>query len=275
MPLVQAQTSFEGIPVAYLHGGRGFPVLMIHGSGPGASTAGNWMKVLEPLSDFLEIYAMDLIGFGRSGRKPQPPYFDFELWLRQCRAMLGQLSGHEFGVIGHSISGALALKLAACEPRITKVLTTGCMGAPFVINEDTVRTWTFPKDDDALLRAAQGLIYDHSLIDGAYLQARRRVLFDDPHYGDYFDAMFGGDKQSFVTSALLTPEELAAIRCDVVMMHGRDDRPFPAEPLTLTIAKSIPQADVILLGRCSHSVAFEHPGKLVEAARGLFGSART
>jgi 2-hydroxymuconate-semialdehyde hydrolase len=195
MPLVQAQTSFEGIPVAYLHGGRGFPVLMIHGSGPGASTAGNWMKVLEPLSDFLEIYAMDLIGFGRSGRKPQPPYFDFELWLRQCRAMLGQMSGRECGVIGHSISGALALKLAACEPRITKVLTTGCMGAPFVINEDTVRTWTFPKDDDALLRAAQGLIYDHSLIDEAYLQARRRVLFDDPHYGDYFDAMFGGDKR--------------------------------------------------------------------------------
>ena len=54
------------------------------------------------------------------------------------------------------------------------------------------------------------------------------------------------------------------------MMHGRDDRPFPAEPLTLTLAKSIPQADVILLGRCSHSIAFEHPGKLIAAARALF-----
>jgi 2-hydroxymuconate-semialdehyde hydrolase len=248
---------------------------MIHGSGPGASTAGNWMKVLEPLSEFLEIYAMDLIGFGRSGRKPQPPYFDFELWLRQCRAMLGQLSGREFGVIGHSISGALALKLAAREPRVTKVLTTGCMGAPFAINEDTVRTWTFPEDNDALLRTAQGLIYDHDLIDDAYLAARRRILFDDPEYGAYFGTMFGGDKQDFVTPTLLTPEELAAIRCDVVMMHGRDDRPFPAEPLTLTIAKSIPQADVVLLGRCSHSIAFEHPGKLVEAARGLFSPGHT
>jgi 2-hydroxymuconate-semialdehyde hydrolase len=61
MSFVETQTSFEQIAVAYLHGGRGFPVLMIHGSGPGASTAGNWMKVLDPLSDFIEIYAMDLI----------------------------------------------------------------------------------------------------------------------------------------------------------------------------------------------------------------------
>ncbi len=270
MPLVQRQTSFEGIPVAYLHGGRGLPVLMIHGSGPGASTAGNWMKVLEPLSEFLEIYAMDLIGFGRSGRKPQPPYFDFDLWLRQCRAMLGQMPGEEVGVIGHSISGALALKLAASEPRVASVLTTGCMGAPFTINEDTVRTWTFPEDDEALLRTARGLIHDHRLIDEAYLQARRRVLFDDAGYAAYFGAMFGGDKQDFVRSTLLTPEELAAVHCGVLMMHGREDRAFPAEPLTLTIAKSIPQADVVLLGRCSHSIAFEYPGKLVEGARKFF-----
>jgi 2-hydroxymuconate-semialdehyde hydrolase len=270
MSLVETQTSFEGIAVACLHGGRGFPVLMIHGSGPGASTAGNWMKVLDPLSEFIEIHAMDLIGFGRSGRKPQPPYFDFGLWLRQCLAMLQQIPGREIGIIGHSLSGALALKIAACEPRVTKVLTTGCMGAPFTINDDTIRTWTFPRGDKALLLAAQGLIYDHGLIDEAYLQARRRVLFEDPHYAAYFDSMFGGDKQEYVESSLLTAEELAAIRCGVVMMHGRDDRPFPAEPLTLTIAKSIPQADVVLLGRCSHSIAFEHPGKLIAAARALF-----
>src|ERR1700748_307967 len=110
MAFEEMQASIDGIHFSYLKGGEGFPVLMIHGSGPGASTVGNWAKVLQPLSSFCTTYAMDLIGFGRSGRKPAPPFFDFELWFRQCRAMIKLIPGREIGVIGHSISGALALK---------------------------------------------------------------------------------------------------------------------------------------------------------------------
>ena len=272
MTLDEKKASFSGIDFSYLHGGHGFPVLMIYGSGPGASTAGNWAKVLEPLSAFCTPYAMDLIGFGRSGRKPAAPFFDFKLWFDQCRAMLDLMHGKEIGIIGHSISGALALKLAACEPRVTKVLTTGCMGAQFTANEDTIRVWTFPRNRDELIRAAKGLINDDRLIDESYLQTRERVLFGDPSYGDYFDSMFAGDKQAYVEASLLAPEELRRICCDIVMMHGRDDRPFPAEPLTVALAKSIPQADVLLLGRCSHSIAMEYPQKLIAAAHGLFGA---
>jgi 2-hydroxymuconate-semialdehyde hydrolase len=147
------------------------------------------------------------------------------------------------------------------------------MGAPFTINEETIRTWTFPRNREELIRAASGLIYDSSLIDEGYLQTRERVLFADPAYAEYFESMFSGDKQSYVQAALLTPAELGNIRCDLVMMHGRDDRPFPADPLTLTLAKSLPQADVILLGRCSHSIAMEHPHKLIDAANRLFNQA--
>jgi 2-hydroxymuconate-semialdehyde hydrolase len=275
MAFDEKQGSIDGISFSYLKGGSGFPILMIHGSGPGASTVGNWAKVLEPLSKFCTVHAMDLVGFGRSGRKPAPPFFDFELWLRQCRAMIGLIPGDEIGVIGHSISGALALKLAASEPRVAKVLTTGCMGAEFVINEKTVRTWTFPRDRAELIRAAQALIYNHGLIDDAYLQARERVLFADPDYRAYFESMFAGDRQAYVRASLVTPSELDRIRCELVMMHGRDDRPFPAELLTLTLAKSLPQADVILLGRCSHSIAMEHPDKLLAAAYGLFGAPKS
>ena len=65
--------NFEGVPVAYIRGGgKGFPILMIHGSGPGASTQGNWRLVLDPLADRYQIYAMDLIGFGESGLGRRP-----------------------------------------------------------------------------------------------------------------------------------------------------------------------------------------------------------
>ncbi len=268
MGFAEREFSFDGARVHYLEGGRGFPVLMIHGSGPGASTIGNWRLVLEPLAERFHVFAMDLIGFGRSERKPGPPYFDLDLWFRQCRAMVDRIEGERVGIIGHSLSGALALKLAAVENRIAKVLTTGSMGARFTANEQTVRTWTFPRDRAELRRTAEGLVYDKSLIDDAYLDNREKVLFAGDYAG-YFGSMFEGDKQRYIDAAVLRPDELARVRCDVTMLHGRDDVGFPPE-LTLTIAKSIPQADVVLIGRCSHSVAMEHPSKLIASAELLF-----
>ena len=262
--------TFRGIPVSYLEGGAGLPILMVHGSGPGASTIGNWRKVLEPLAHDYHVHAMDLIGFGRSGRKDAPPYFDFQMWIDQCRNMIERMPGESIGVIGHSISGALALKLAGLEPRIAKVMTTAAMGAVFVPNAVSERAWTFPRNRDELRAAAQCLIHDTSLIDEAYLANREKILFSGD-YAAYFQSMFDGDKRRFVDQAALTAEELGRVRCDVLMVHGRDDQGFPPD-LTLTVSRSLPQADVVLLGRCSHSVAFEHPDTFVALARNFFGT---
>ena len=260
--------AFEGIEARYITAGQGFPILMLHGSGPGASTLGNWRKVLDPLADRYKIFAMDLIGFGRSARKPAPPYFDKDLWLRQARAMIGQIDGPEIGIVGHSVSGALALELAATDKRITKVLTTGAMGAHFPLNEFTAKIWSFPRNREELRAAAEILIHDRRLIDEAYLSNREAVLFSGD-YSTYFSAMFGGDKQRFIDAAIVPEDALRRIVCDVSMLHGRNDRAFPAE-VTLNIAAHLPQANVQLIGNCSHSVAMEHPQMLLAAANQLF-----
>jgi 2-hydroxymuconate-semialdehyde hydrolase len=241
---------------------------MIHGSGPGASTIGNWRAVLAPLADRFHVYAMDLIGFGKSDRRAEPPYFDIDLWVAQCTALLDVIGAPRIGLLGHSVSGAIALKVAAGDARVAAVLTTGAMGAPFVANEVTARSWSFPKDRSELRAAAEGLVYDASVIDDAYLDNRESVLFQGD-YRSYFGAMFAGDKQRFVDAAILSSRELAAVHCPVTMVHGRNDVGFPATS-TMTIAESLPQADVILLARCSHSIAMEHPEKLIAAAELLF-----
>ncbi len=261
---------FEGLEVHYLEGGASdaFPILMLHGSGPGVSSIGNWRKVLEPLSSRFHVYAMDLIGFGKSKRKPAPPYFDMALWIAQTQAMIAKMPAGPIGLIGHSISGAMALKLAALDSRIVKVMTTGCMGIVFTPNVATEQTWTFPKNRAELQRAAENLIHDKSLIDEAYLLNREKVLFDGEYEG-YFGQMFGGDKRKFVDAAVLSADELGKIHCDVLMVHGRNDLAFPPE-LTEVLSRSIPQADVVMLGNCSHSVAFEHPGKFISLANNFF-----
>jgi 2-hydroxymuconate-semialdehyde hydrolase len=263
---------FEGIPVSYIQGGnRGFPILMIHGSGPGASTQGNWRLVLGLLAEHYQIYAMDLIGFGESGRRSAPPYFDVDLWVRQCRAMIDRISGERLGVIGHSVSGAIALKLAAVEKRIEKVLTTGSMGAPFTVNDDTMNCWSFPKNDDGLLALARSTIHDQRHVTPEWLAGRRKILFDDKTYGPYFSKMFEGDRQPYAEQTYLSDGEIAAVKCPVTMIHGRDDRPFPPE-VSIELARKLPKADLYLLAECSHSVALEHPEKLLSIANSMFAS---
>jgi 2-hydroxymuconate-semialdehyde hydrolase len=269
MDFIDHSITVEGCRAHYIEGGRGFPLLLIHGSGPGASTLGNWRRVLEPLARGYHVYAMDLVGFGRSDRKQTEPYFDVALWMKQCQALIERMPGKEIGVIGHSLSGALALKLAAREARIAAVMTTATMGAPFALNPAVEKTWTFPATRAALREAAYVLVHDKSLVDAAYLDARVQTLHHDPHYGAYFTSMFAGDRQNYIDQTVLSAAELANIRCKVLMLHGREDVGFPPA-LSLELAGRIPQADVSFLGECSHSIAFEYPEKFLAAAHGLF-----
>src|SRR5690606_25176612 len=98
---------------------------------------------------------------------------------------------------------------------------------------------------------------------------RAELLFSGD-YKEYYNAMFAGDPQRFIDAATLSADELASIRSEVLMLHGKEDRGFPAETLTLVLGKAIPQADVVLLADCSHSVAFEQPEKFVALATQFF-----
>jgi len=252
-------------------GGSGFPILMLHGSGPGAGTIGNWRLVLEPLASRYHILATDLIGFGQSGRKPREPYFDPELWLKQAETMLARLPAGPVGIIGHSLSGALALRLAGRHrDRVTKVLTTGSMGNRFTANQYTVDCWTFPETKDALRRAVGYLVYDNSVITEEFLDNRMKILHGGD-YAPYFRSMFAGDKQRYIDAAALSEAELAAVQCEVLMLHGRDDKPFPCAENTLVLAPKMVRADAMVIARCGHSPALEHPLKLIAAAHMLFG----
>lgn len=260
---------FEGIETGYFRSGKGQPLLLLHGSGPGASSVGNWKAVLEPLSERYEVFAMDLIGFGTSGRKPSAPYFDYDLWVRQAEAMLARIPGTAVGVIAHSLSASLALTLASRQERVAAVLTTGAMGLEVPLADETRRTWTCPRSRDELRLALSGLIHDTSAIDDAYLEARERVIFAEG-YADYFDEMFGGDQNHYIRQATLAEDTLARITQPVLMLHGKEDRGFPAS-VSVALSGQLAHADLMLLSGCSHSVAVERTSTFLVLANDFFG----
>ena len=54
----------NGIRTHYVHAGKGDPVVMVHGGGPGASGEHNWGKNIGALAQYFQVFAIDLIGYG-------------------------------------------------------------------------------------------------------------------------------------------------------------------------------------------------------------------
>jgi 2-hydroxymuconate-semialdehyde hydrolase len=260
----------EGYRVHYWEGGSGFPVLMMHGVGPGTSIVGNFEPVLEPLAERYHIFACDLIGFGGSDRKRDAPYFDVDLWVRQGLAMLDLMPDGDCGVAGHSLGGALALKIASRGPRVTKLLTSCGIGAPYPLNDALDSFWSLPAGKDGLRRAMEAMVADKSAITDDMIDGRWDLL-GQPGYADFFAEMFSPPRQRFIDEAVLSDRELAAIKARVMMIHGRDDRPCPPEQTTLILARSLAHAEVRLTPDCGHNLPRERTGAYLSAAHEIFG----
>jgi 2-hydroxymuconate-semialdehyde hydrolase len=272
MTLKQRDIAFEGTTIHCYEGGRGYPLLMIHGSGPGTASASNWIHTMEPLSRRYRIIAMDLIGYGLSGRKRREPYFDVEMWTRQARHVLDRLSRKgPVGIIGHSLGGFLALRTAARDRRVDKVLAQGSLGARFRMNTAIRVAWSFPKDEAAFRRLYRYVTRNPKAVTSSFIKERFKVLNRDG-YGEYFSSMFKGDKQRYLNQTVLSRAELAGLRrCAIVLLHGAQDSSVPFLEATLPLARSLPHADVVRLADCGHPCSFDQPDKFLKVAQVLFG----
>jgi len=271
LSLQQFEVEFESMRVHCYEGGSGFPVLLLHGSGAGTASASNWARVLDELASRYHVLAADLIGFGLSARKAAPPYFDLPLWTRQAQFLLDRLAaGKPVGIIGHSLSGFLALRLAAYNTNVIKVAATGCPSAHFRLTRALDVAWSMPSSLEQLRELYAAVVADTSGLSEEFYRQRLEVL-RAPGYAQYFRAMFTGDKQSYLAQLVLTPGELAAIQAQVLFIHGVRDRVVPFNEATLPLLQSIRAADAVLLGDCGHGPALEQPRKFLHAIHDLFG----
>jgi 2-hydroxymuconate-semialdehyde hydrolase len=79
-----------GLRTNYHDVGRGFPVLMIHGSGPGVSAYANWRLVMPELAKERRVIAPDMAGFGFTDRPPGAAY-TMDGWVAQAVGLIDTL----------------------------------------------------------------------------------------------------------------------------------------------------------------------------------------
>lgn len=101
--------------------GEGFPVLMLHGGGPGASGLSNYSRNIEALAQNFRVLVPDMLGYGAStkGVNRADPFGDL---AEGTLGLLHALKIERAHVVGNSLGGACALRMALDQPNKVSAL---------------------------------------------------------------------------------------------------------------------------------------------------------
>jgi len=110
----------NGSKIAYFDEGEGFPILMIHGWGPWLSYP-PYAKLRKLLvSQGYRVIFLCLPGFGKSSVPSSR--WGMDEYLECISDFIEQMNLKEFFLVGHSMGGAMSVRLAVSQPQKIKAL---------------------------------------------------------------------------------------------------------------------------------------------------------
>ncbi|MBE9007867.1 alpha/beta fold hydrolase [Fortiea sp. LEGE XX443] len=135
-PIPGQYWQWRGQKVYYVRAGESQPqrppLLLVHGFG--ASTD-HWRKNINGLYQDFEIFAIDLLGFGRS-QKPKLQYSS-DLWRDQLHDFISEVIGQKAVLAGNSLGGYACLCVAAQYPDSVAGVVLLNSAGPFSDNQPT------------------------------------------------------------------------------------------------------------------------------------------
>lgn len=250
-----------GIDTHYHDQGSGFPLLMLHGSGPGVSAWANWRLVLPALATQRRVLAPDLVGFGWTER-PATPDYSLDGWVAHALGLLDALGIAQADLVGNSFGSAVAIALAVRHPqRVRRLVLMGSVGVPFPISAGLDAVWGYTPSVAAMRQLLDLFAYDRTLVNDELAMLRYQASIQ-PGFQASFAAMFPAPRQRWV-DALASPEaEIRALPHHTLILHGREDQVIPLDT-SLTLARWIDRAQLHVFGRCGHWTQIEHADRFV------------
>ena len=239
-------------------------VVMLHGSGPGATGWANFNRNVEPLvAAGYRVILMDCFGWGKSdpivckGSRS-------ELNARTLKGLLDALDIERVHIIGNSMGGHSAVAFALAEPqRVGKlVLMGGGTGGPsqFVpmptegikLLQGLYRNPTI----ENLQRMMSVFVFDSSSLTEDLMQARLDNMLSQRQHLENFVASTAANPKQFNDYG----PRLGEVSAPTLIIWGRDDRFVPMD-VGLRLMAGLPNADMHIFGRCGHWAQWEHADK--------------
>ena len=260
-----------GIRTNYHDMGSGFPVLLIHGSGPGVSAWANWRLVMPKLAEKSRVIAPDMVGFGFTER-PQGYTYSLDNWVQHALGLLDALGLDKVDLVGNSFGGALSLALTIRYPqRVRRLVLMGSAGVHFEITPGLDAVWGYTPSFENMRKIMDLFAWNRNLVNDELAELRYRASIR-PGFQESFAAMFPAPRQRWV-DALASPEEaIRAIPHETLVIHGREDRIIPLET-SLKLSQLISRAQLHVFGRCGHWTQIEHADRFARLVSDFFAEA--
>lgn len=244
--------------------GSGDVVVMLHGSGPGATGWSNFRANMEVLSAGYRTIAVDMPGWGKSDTAP-PDDRDHVV------ALLGLLDALEIDkpvLIGNSMGGMTSIRFAAEHPDRVRCLIA--MGAPSPGGQPMFSPGGEPTEGlkvlaegyedpspETLMRLVRIMCFDPRFASEEIAVQRSESARANPeHLMNYLNARAGNTAAANPTYASIAGA-LPELDIPTLIVHGRDDRTVHYEH-GLRLVSMIPNARLVVFNRCGHWAQLEH-----------------
>jgi len=235
--------------------GDGYPVVFLHGSGPGVTAYANWNRVFPLMKDEFRLIAPDMVGFGYTERVEGQVY-NMNVWVQQTIDLFDALGIEKANLVGNSFGGALALSVAIKYPeRINKLVCMGAMGVSFPITYGLDQVWGYTPSPANMAKLLEIFTYDHSFATPELAESRYQGSIQ-PGFQESFSSMFPEPRQNGVEDMAGNQDYIRYIPHETLIIHGRDDRVIPLSN-SYKLLELIPNAELHVFGKCGHWTQIE------------------
>jgi pimeloyl-ACP methyl ester carboxylesterase len=262
----------DGARIHYVEAGQGPPVVLIHGWN--ASTF-SFRHTIPELARHFRVVALDLLGYGYSARPGRAAY-SLTAQADLVRAVMDRLGIARAAVAGHSMGGAVAMRLALREPeRVERLVLVDAVpvqtrrravrfgrfirpllpaAAPFTLHRASFRRRVF-----------RSMVHDPAHATPDVMEGYFRPLRMKGHLRSQARALAGRARDE-----LLDP---AAISQPTLVLWGEQDRWLPLAAGE-ELARRIPDAALVVVRGAGHLPLEEEPASANRAILGfLLGAA--
>ncbi|MGE4408988.1 MAG: alpha/beta fold hydrolase [Sphingobium sp.] len=259
-----------GVKTHYLETGSGPVLVLIHGGGSGADAWGNWRGCLDGYARHFRTIAVDMPGFGRSGR-PDPEQFDYGQANRNrhMAAFIEAVAGEEpVFLIGNSMGGATALGVAIARPDlIRKLVLMGAAGLD-ISNPDPAAKKILASYDytpEGMRTLMSVLAGSHYRIEDELVQYRYELTMAPGSR-----EALGAINRKLAQEGMTYPrEEIAKVQTPTLVVGGKEDQ-VAVLARTYGFLDLLPNSWGFVLPHVGHWVMIEAPGEFAAITTAFF-----
>jgi pimeloyl-ACP methyl ester carboxylesterase len=248
----------DGTRIAYLDGGEGAPLVLVHGFG---ADKDNFTRVARFLTPHYRVIAPDLVGFGESAHRADVDY-RYAAQAERLRAFVQALGLSRIDLGGNSMGGGIAMSYAAQHPReVASLWLIDCAGIAEAPPSELAKIVTTTGENPLMITKESDfpaflkfVMSDPPYIPGSVMDVMARERIANQAIERQVFRQIATDSVSASVKGLATP---------ALIVWGDEDRALSVG--TVPVLKTLlPNAQAVVMPHVGHAPMIERPRQSAE-----------